>query len=481
MLSGRRGIGLVGAVGVALALAGGPAGATALADHRPAAEPSAQPRSVTPASSNSSDPSELVAHDGEVWFLAYTPSTGEAIWSSDGSTSGLKLPVYGNLQNTGALMWAGNHLFFVSENTADSRQELWVADGTGTDTPMSFDVTGPTGYFSDGFFAAGSRIYFNVCDASHGCEPWVSDGSGPGTHLLKDIYPGPGNSDAYEFVALGSGVVFAATDPTHGRELWISDNAGTRLVRDILPGPSSAYPFTLVSVGNRVVFSADDDIHGAEPWVTDGTKAGTRLLKDIAHGTSGSSPLGGGNALFKGKLYFIANDGVHGQELWRTNGTAAGTQLGVDVWHGARSSDPYQLIATSTALFFTAQDANHGDELWRTNGTASGTGLARDLTPGVGSTEIGLYPQEAATLGGELVFAAVVGNHGAELWTSKGTPSSTRILKEIGPGSQSADVNWVTQVGHQIFFEADDGTNGDELWVTDGTGPATYMVKDLYP
>ena len=107
--------------------------------------------------------------------------------------------------------------------------------------------------------------------------------------------------------------------------------------------------------------------------------------------------------------------------------------------------------------------------------------MVKDLTPGLASTTVILFPGASAAIGSQVIFIADVGNHGYELWRSRGTAPTTRLLKEIGPGSSSGDVQSVVAVGNRVFFSADDGTHGNELWVTDGTGPATYMVKDLYP
>ena len=216
---GRAWIAVVGALSVALSAAVAPATGAA------GAVPLARPTSVnghapvTPASGNDSEPSNLVAHDGQVWFSANTPSTAEAIWASDGSSSGLTAPVYGNFPDVRALAWAGNQLFFIAGKVSDGRDELWVGNGTGIDTPTSFDVAGASGYFLyNELDAVGNRVFFSVCDATYGCEPWVSDGSGPGTHRLKDINPGPGGSFASGFFAFGSSVLFTADDGLHRME-----------------------------------------------------------------------------------------------------------------------------------------------------------------------------------------------------------------------------------------------------------------------
>ncbi|HEX6738865.1 MAG TPA: ELWxxDGT repeat protein, partial [Vicinamibacteria bacterium] len=65
------------------------------------------------------------------------------------------------------------------------------------------------------------------------------------------------------------------------------------LVKDINPaavGPGGGLPHRMVAVGTRVFFTSLDPDHGSELWQSDGTEAGTYLVKDIAPGTSSSSP-----------------------------------------------------------------------------------------------------------------------------------------------------------------------------------------------
>lgn len=64
---------------------------------------------------------------------------------------------------------------------------------------------------------------------------------------------------------------------------------------------------------------------GAELWRTDGTKQGTKLVKDIMEGNAGSLPWT--FTRFRKHLYFAAYVSGQGVELWRTNGKAAGTKL----------------------------------------------------------------------------------------------------------------------------------------------------------
>ena len=82
----------------------------------------------------------------------------------------------------------------------------------------------------------------------------------------------------------------------------------------------------------------------------------------------------------KTRLYFAAaGDKRHGEELWRSDGTRKGTRMVRDIRHSAQdirrnnlSSQPRNLTAVGNTLFFTASDARHGEELWRAGPKPSG-------------------------------------------------------------------------------------------------------------
>ena len=79
-----------------------------------------------------------------------------------------------------------------------------------------------------------------------------------------------------------------------------------------------------------------------------------------------------------------------------------------------------------------------------------------------------------------IYFTASSASAGEELWVSDGTPSGTRMVKDIVPGAEGSDPKWLTVVGDKVYFSANTPEYGAELWVTDGTDEGTYMVKDIY-
>jgi ELWxxDGT repeat protein len=102
---------------------------------------------------------------------------------------------------------------------------------------------------------------------AHGTEPWVSDGTEAGTHLLRDINPGSNNSAPGDLTPAAGLAYFNAADGVHGVELWSTDGteAGTVLVADIDP-TGSGFPSRFGAAGSRLFFSASQPATGQEAW-----------------------------------------------------------------------------------------------------------------------------------------------------------------------------------------------------------------------
>jgi trimeric autotransporter adhesin len=286
------------------------------------------------------------------------------------------------------------------------------------------------------------------------------------------------------------------------------------LVEDIYPGKTGSEPNWLVDFKGRLLFGANHPKFGEELWRSNGTRSGTRLVKDIDPGplvirkmekteTGSSAP--DSVLLTKKWIYFQATTVKHGDELWKSDGSEKGTTLIKDIVPGPGVSDPEDIVSTAPrTTFFRAWDKKHGEELWKTDGTEKGTTLIKDINPDsppgarCDQGECGIpkgwsHPDTVTVMGKQVFFAADDGKHGVELWKSDGTKKGTTLVKDINtvkgnsnPNddravNQSAEVEKLFAVGKTLYFRANDGKHGVELWKSDGTERGTKLVKDINP
>jgi ELWxxDGT repeat protein len=382
--------------------------------------------------------SALIVVGNKVFFSADDGSNGDELWASDGSAAGTHMvkdinpgsdppppnpwgpPGGPHSSNPNNLTAAGGKLYFSADDGTHGR-ELWSSDGTAAGTTMVKDVNpggdgAPNTYIpGPSMVALGGKVFFLGDDGVHGPELWVSDGTAGGTQMVKDIrkigggfdVPGGNGSVPADLTVVGHQVFFSADDGPHGRELWVSDgtSGGTHLVKDIadqlLPGdfggffPASSSPQMLTAFGGVLYFQANDGVHGPELWVSDGTSGGTHLVQDINPGPAwafqpGGGPFGTSMAAGPNGLYFAADDGTHGIEVWKLKLNHAPT---------ASAGGPYLVTAgQGVTLDATGSSDPDGDKLtysWDLNGDGV-FGDATGANPTLTSAQLdnlGMYPR----------------------------------------------------------------------------------------
>ena len=412
--------------------------------------------------------------------------------------------------NMQGMVSTSSHVYFFTATglfraplTGTATEIATVSAVTATGLGFDFQNAGFGGH-TPGFAAAGNKLIFSNnrtgstgVGAGTGSEVWVSDGTGAGTFLLKDIVAGSGSSVPHNFITVGSQVFFQASNGNGSVDLWKTDGtvAGTVLVETLFRGSWStgsnqvAPPPEIanMSVQNGVLFfSFDDAVNGTELWRSDGTAEGTLMIRNI-----NSTPIDSSYQFFSSSIgaalggtgLFVGWNAQTGYELFSTNGTAAGTALLKDLNLGGGNSAPQELTVAGSKAFFSAFDPATGRELYVSDGTANGTVLLKDIRPGLGSGS----PSGLTAIGNKVYFTADDGVNGFEAWVSDGTASGTFMLKDNFPGSVSGFPNGgggfgFTAAGTKVFFVAQNFSSGSgdpnaELYVTDGTTAGTARLE----
>ncbi len=365
---------------------------------------------------------EIVAMNGWVYFRSDDGGgAGMELWRSDGTTTEMVADIntYSNSgSNPSNLHAIGNTLFFAADDAdvtpqpGDHGKELWKTDGV--TTTLVADITpGTDSTYFDRQCDMGGQLYFHGQNTENNL--YVSDGITT-TNLTGAMGL---NWVDWPLTAANNTVFFVAGDDQYGVEIYSTDGTvpGTALLKNINttvnasppPDDMDAWPQPLRSAGTLAYFGAFQDAGPAGLYRSDGSPAGTyRLRNDITLGWEIYGMDGG-------VAYFGGDDGSGtGIELWRTEGSDATTQLIKDIYPGSDSSNVGFFAHTGDTIFFSAEDGVNGNELWMSDGTEAGTVIVADINPGVSNGD----PRYMIDVGGRLFFRANDGVHGTELWAT---------------------------------------------------------------
>ncbi|WP_245767584.1 ELWxxDGT repeat protein [Stigmatella erecta] len=189
-------------------------------------------------------PSDLTVVNGQLFFRAIDPQGGNyKLWWSSGSEDNTK-PV-GGITGNGPLenlTAAGDSLFFT---TTEGSTALWaLRELPDAKQLRSFPL--PLMHLTH----VNGLLFF-----MYGSELWKSDGTKPGTQLVKDFGP----TTSISLIAPGPGMAILVANTPQGYALWKSNGepSGTLLLDEYdytvgIPSPTTA----IVSAGTRLFFVA---------------------------------------------------------------------------------------------------------------------------------------------------------------------------------------------------------------------------------
>jgi ELWxxDGT repeat protein len=181
---------------------------------------------------NSSSPGDFAEFNNKLYFTANDGVRGKELFVSDGTAEGTQLLVdlreepddsynsYGS--NPRDLVEFKDKLYFTAYN-GESR-DLYVSDGTAEGTQLldlGTDQNGNSQISSPRYLVEfNDHLYFTANNGEYGNGIFVSDGTGSGTQLVADLFPGTDSYYATNLTVVGDELFFSAYNGETGKELY---------------------------------------------------------------------------------------------------------------------------------------------------------------------------------------------------------------------------------------------------------------------
>jgi uncharacterized protein (TIGR03382 family) len=307
---------------------------------------------------------EMLAFGNLLAFAGSTPNSSHGLFVSDGTAAGTIHLGPINARRVGV----ANGRIWLTALMGSSGNELWTSDGTTGGTRPVANIHATKDSEPAGFVAFNGKTLFSATDTTGGRELWSTDGTMAGTQRVADLVAGTTGSGPWGMTVWNGTVLMWASTATPAisggssrTELWRTDGtaAGTTKIKSVSYGGRGNF----ISWGNYAFFVGTDD-KGSELWRTDGTEAGTVRVADIYDGAMSSNPEYLVLASANGPLYFAAEEPTGGRELWTLAAPTGTPTRTADILPGPHSSRPANLQTRGSALLFTA-NAGNGEALFR--------------------------------------------------------------------------------------------------------------------
>lgn len=437
--------------------------------------------------SSSSAPSNYIDANGDLFFIARgNNSGGTQLFKSDGTVEGTIMvkdinPGFMAIDESAQMKSIANTIFFSASNGINGF-ELWKSDGTDTGTVMVKDIN--TGSFSSMLTSGGQQqfsvinniLFFSANDGNgnHGAELWKSDGTEPGTVLVKDLIVGGSSSLPREFVLFSNKIFFIANGASVS-DLWSTDgtNAGTQ---NIL---SKSRMGLLHVINNRLVFVAETSGTTFGPhdlWVSDGTQGGTNHIKSFGDNIDSDIQFA---RVLNDEMYFVAKDPVSFQKaVFKTNGTIEGT---TSLFDGADHPTFINLDINTIEscgnffYFIVVNEDSSSEELWRTNGF-----LTEKIADSNTTTNFSFF-RNLECHKENLFYLAQ--SQPKNIWVINDNLNQP-ILLDINVTNSlkfENDSEWISELAstsRNFYFTATSPESGEELFITE-FDPATLSINEF--
>lgn len=296
-----------------------------------------------------------------MYFKGYSAAEGNELWVTDGTNAGTKM-IKDIKPGTGsgfplAFCRIGNDVFFTAYAVGLERK-LWKTNGT-TEGTVQVDVPEPFFILDNAVGLVNNKMIFYAHNTVDGYEPYVSDGTGAGTFMLKNINASGNswlNQSQNAHLRFNANSCFFIANNGTANALWRTDgtSAGTiQLTSDAL------------NVSSGVSGGSYTDIDNDGIWLIEYNSIGSGNAEKLyrSNGTVDGTVLAASNLsyaqhlkIYNKELWMASRDigSPANVEPWRSGGTPANTRQAFDIATGLASSNPFGFFVKNNKLFFFA-------------------------------------------------------------------------------------------------------------------------------
>ena len=426
------------------------------------------PGGIGPTILNSGLPNSFRIHNDRLLLFASDGPTLQKLFALDDLSGNMEELAHvggpaGYTTTNGGIVTSGDNIYFFTPNVFD--YSLYVVRNGSVVLLGTF----PGDYVF--YFAAiplpGGKLLFPGHSEANGHEPWVTDGTLAGTHMVKDIMPGSSTSlgdpfPLFQGFDFQGRAYFLGQDETHGMQLWVSDGteAGTTqfaAVND--PGETGAITLEWSKNDDHFTVATPEGILSSDGITTELIHPGSMVQVKIPGINYTVSP--------EGWMYFIAMENPW--RLYRTKGTAATTEAVL----GTSETQIYPFMAEMNGMLYAFATPSGGNtELRRLDPAAGTTSTVKVFSPITNGSGSNTNFFGFRVLGSNIYFCAIEGNTHRQYWRSDGTTAGTVMISNFQPnpvngGPNPSSNNMISFAGHFVFA-ANSEVVGVELFAAEG-------------
>lgn len=426
------------------------------------------PGGVTATILNHGGPNGFRVHNDRLLLFASDGPTVQKLFALDDLSGNMEElahvgGVAGYTTTNGGIITSGDNIYFFTPNVFDYSLYV-VRDGT---LEMLGTFPGDYVFYFAGIPLPGGKLLFPGHSEANGHEPWVTDGTLEGTHMVKDIMPGASTSlgdpfPLFQGFDFQGRAYFLGQDETNGMQLWVSDGteAGTTQFAEVNEqDESGAITLDWSKNDDHFIVTTPDGVMASDGITTELMHPASTVFVKIPGLTYSVSP--------EGWMYFIVSQ--NGARLYRTKGTTATTEAVLD------ASVPYQTYPYLTevnGVLYAFSNVSNVTKLLRLDPATGQATTVKEFAPITNGSGSNFNFYGFRELGDDFYFYGIEGDTHRQYWRSDGTAEGTVLISNFQPsgingGPNPASTNMIPFAGH-LVFAANSEEVGVELFASEG-------------